>query len=265
MRIKQFIAHAWLMLFMPFITVAQSPTRYSASGNAITVFNGGLYNNRPLYCNNTNAFILTGDKPLIRFAQTPYVYGSFMLGIVRDNKLKWATDCSSVKTTYRGNMMEWMIEDKSLNSFTVKLSVIPAAGAVGMCIRAQIQYKQPGDKLVWIYGGAEYSNETSLSWSMDVVSRPAIMNESFQPISCKGNLVNLNEAKFVISPITDTSGKSVKIVNIEGACSDNSKMELVDAAEILKTAQGKYAGNPLLPIVSAAIDLNRSGEKFTGQ
>ncbi|MBC7511290.1 MAG: hypothetical protein H7320_21475, partial [Ferruginibacter sp.] len=94
------------MLYSIHIVKAQTLTRYNASGNAITGFNGGLYNNRPLYCNNTDAFILTGDKPLIRFVQTPFIYGSFMLGIVHNNQLKWVTNCSSIKTAYRGNIME---------------------------------------------------------------------------------------------------------------------------------------------------------------
>ena len=65
---SRFICCAWLMLYLQFITVAQTPTKYSAAGNVITGLNGGMYNNRPLYCNNTNAFILSGDKSGVRGA-----------------------------------------------------------------------------------------------------------------------------------------------------------------------------------------------------
>ena len=210
---------------------AQTLTKYSAASNAITGFNNTSYNNRPLYCNNTDAFILTGDKPLIRFVQTPFIYGSFMLGIVHNNQLKWVTDCSSIKTAYKGNMMEWTITDTALHSLVIKLSVIPAAGTVGMCIKAQIENEQPGDKLIWMYGGIEYKNEVSLSWSMDVISRPEIMKERFQPVTCKNNSIKIDREKFVIGPFTDTAKKPVRTIIIEGMCSINSKMKIADAEE----------------------------------
>ena len=79
-------------------------TKYKADNHSIVGYNLPLYNNRPLYCNNTDAFILTGDKPLIRFAQTPYIYGTFKAAILHNGKLKWLDDCSSIKMEYRGNI-----------------------------------------------------------------------------------------------------------------------------------------------------------------
>jgi hypothetical protein len=67
----------------------ETATKYRAFNRTIIGDNLKSYNNRPLYCNNTDAFILAGDKPFIQFAQTPYIYGSFMLGIVHNNKLQW--------------------------------------------------------------------------------------------------------------------------------------------------------------------------------
>ena len=226
---RRLLLNVFLLLMVPTILTAQTNTRYNASGNVIKGFNGGLYNNRPLYCNNTDAFILTGDKPLIRFVQTPFIYGSFMLGIVHNNQLKWATNCSSIKTAYKGNMMEWTITDTALHSLVIKLAVIPAAGTVGMCIKAQIENEQQGDKLIWMYGGVEYKNEGSLSWSMDVISRPEIMKEGFQPASCKNNSITISDKKFVIGPFTDTAKKPARAISVEGICSIDSKMKVADA------------------------------------
>lgn len=241
---------------------AQTLTKYSAASNAITGFNNTSYNNRPLYCNNTDAFILTGDKPLMSFVQTPFIYGSFMLGIVHNNQLKWLTNCSSIKTAYRGNMMEWTITDTTLHSLVIKLSVIPAAGTVGMCIKAQIENEQPGDKLIWMYGGAGYKNEVSLSWSMDVISRPEIMKEGFQPATCKNNSITISNKKFVIGPFSDTAKKPARAISIEGMCSINSKMKIADAEEMLHSADGSSASNPSLPIVTGTIEFSTNEKEI---
>ena len=48
-------------------------TKYSVINDAVTGTNTGLYNNRPLYVNNSNAFILTGDQPVARLAKEQYL------------------------------------------------------------------------------------------------------------------------------------------------------------------------------------------------
>ncbi len=260
-NIKQ-LFYVCLIVCLPFIAVAQTATRYNVEGNMIVGINGTNYNNRPLYCNNTDAFILTGDKPLIRFVQTPFIYGSFILGIVHNNQLKWLTDCNSIKTAYWGNMMEWTITDSSLHFMIIKLSVIPAAGTVGMCIRAQIENEQPGDKLIWMYGGAVHKNEGSLSWSMDIISNPEIMKEGFQPAACKNNSIQIKGEKFIVAPLIDTSNKSAKAISIEGMCSADSKIKIADAEEMLHSANGNSSANPLLPVITGAIDLNTTEKEI---
>ena len=55
---------------------AQSNVSYTVNDGAITGNNTGRYNNRPLYINNTNAFILTGDQPIARLAKDQFYPGS---------------------------------------------------------------------------------------------------------------------------------------------------------------------------------------------
>ena len=47
---------------------------YKAINGAIVGQNTGRYNNRPLYINNTNAFILVGDQPIARLTKDQYFY-----------------------------------------------------------------------------------------------------------------------------------------------------------------------------------------------
>lgn len=39
---------------------------YTPEGDAFVRHNGDRFNNRPLYCNQTSAIVVTGDRPLIR-------------------------------------------------------------------------------------------------------------------------------------------------------------------------------------------------------
>ena len=203
MKYYKYILISFLTLFnVDFSSFGQTKTgfdtKYRASNNGIIGDNLKAYCNRPLYCNNTDAFILAGDKPFIRFAQTPFIYGSFMLGVIRNDKLKWVTKCSSIQSVYLGGMMEWMIIDKYLDDLKIRLSVIPMVGGVGMCIKANVENAKKEDKLIWMYGGAEFKNEGSLSWSMDVITNPAMMKQGFQASSCKNNVVNIVDEKFII-------------------------------------------------------------------
>ena len=52
--------------------IAQSNAPYSVTNGAITGNNTWRYNNRPLYINNTNAFILTGEQPIARLAKDQF-------------------------------------------------------------------------------------------------------------------------------------------------------------------------------------------------
>jgi hypothetical protein len=54
---------------LPLNIFAQPVKYYTAEKGAIVGRNTGRYNNRPLYINNTNAFILTGDQPIAVLAR----------------------------------------------------------------------------------------------------------------------------------------------------------------------------------------------------
>ncbi len=235
-------------------------TRYSVAHDAIVGYNLPLYNNRPLYCNNTNAFILTGDKPLIKFVQTPYIYGSFKAAILHNGKLKWLEDCSSIKMEYRGNMTTWVIGDTASHFPVIKLSVVPMADVVGLSIHAEIEKVQSNDKLIWIFGGAQYKNNDSLSWKFDINGHPETGNWVFEPEASKNNQINIYKDKFVIGLLSDSTDKSRTKLEIEGRCSALSSLKIMDAEDITSGAIENSNVNAALPIVSGTIDLGK-GER----
>ena len=91
--------------------VKQRIPGYKAIDGTVTGHNTGRYNNRPLYINNTNAFILTGDQPIARLVKSQYIYGTFMLAIEREGKLKWLQQCHQITSIYRPGNMTWEITD----------------------------------------------------------------------------------------------------------------------------------------------------------
>jgi hypothetical protein len=62
--------------------------------------NNNRYTNRLLYINNTGAFVLTGDKLVIRFAHDQFLSGTFITAIIRGDKGKWLQDCDSITSFY---------------------------------------------------------------------------------------------------------------------------------------------------------------------
>jgi hypothetical protein len=233
-------------------------TKYMADNHSIVGYNLPLYNNRPLYCNNTDAFILTGDKPLIRFAQTPYIYGSFKAAILHNGKLKWLDDCSSIKMEYRGNMTTWVINDTTSHFPVIKLSVVPMADVVGLSIHAEIEKVESNDKLIWIFGGAQYRNNGSLSWNLDITGFPETGNWDFEPESCKNNQINIHKDKFVIGLLSDSTNKSSTKIEIAGSCSAHSPLKVINAENITPGAIENSNVNAVFPIVSGTIDLGKS-------
>ena len=66
-----------LFLFLSGYTQTVKP-RYEVIDGAIVGHNVGYNNNRPLYINNSNAFILTGDQPVVRLVKGEYIYGRLL-------------------------------------------------------------------------------------------------------------------------------------------------------------------------------------------
>jgi hypothetical protein len=58
---------------------------YSVSGDAIIRVNGDRLNNRPLYCLPEPALAMAGDRPFVILASNPYLCGSFMAAVVRED------------------------------------------------------------------------------------------------------------------------------------------------------------------------------------
>jgi len=192
-KVLTFLFLLYSIVFIPVLSNGQvngsQKSRYEAIDGAIVGHNPGYYNNRPLYINNTDAFILTGDKPIARLAKDHYLYGTFMMAIERNGKVKWLQDCDQITSAYRPGKMSWQIGDKEFPGLKVNLEIVPMATTIGMTIRAKAEGTIEGDKLIWIYGGAKWYKNNYLSHFFDVFVSPKMINWGFDPNDCNFNKI----------------------------------------------------------------------------
>lgn len=201
---------------------------YVVKNGAIVGENTGRYNNRPLYVNNTNAFILTGDQPLIRLVKDQFLFGTFMIAIERNGKLKWLTDCDHITSLYRPGRMSWEIGDAELNGIKIFLDVLPMAQTTGMAVCLKTEGMKPDDQVIWTFGGAKWFKNQNLSWKFDVMGQPDLLSWEFTPEDCKGNIVEFREGFQISLPDEKEVGK--RLFTVEGNCSMVTEAFMAEAA-----------------------------------
>jgi hypothetical protein len=152
------------------------PTIYKTSGKWIMGYNLNRYNNRPLYINNTNGFILTGDKPLIRLAKGDKLYGTLTLSISRDGKTTRIDDFDQIESRFAAGEMEWRLTDSKLGEFVLILRVLPSGNGIGMAVQVKAENRMAGDQLCWNFEGAKRYPRRQLSWDFDVMGHPELLS-----------------------------------------------------------------------------------------
>jgi hypothetical protein len=230
---------------------------YSPEGDAFVRRNGDRFNNRPLYCNQTSAIVVAGDRPLIRFGGS-VLNGTFMAALVRGQKAKWLHDWSDITSKYRPDRMEWTLKDAGFGAMVLAIDAVPPADGAGMALRLRIENAQPGDRLIWAFGGAVQQKENMLgTWDVTTGGRQKILAKGFSPDDCRSNSVTLEGEYFLVQP---TAGKAASVA--VGRCSAPSKITVADAgawADPLKLAasSGKDA-----PLACAMVNLDGQREIY---
>jgi hypothetical protein len=228
------------------------PGSYIVLDNSFVGYNLDRYNNRPLYCHHMSAFILTGDRPYIRLMNDPYIYGSFMIGIIRNGKGIWLHHFSDRTSMYRPGQMEWHLSDKSLQGINVVLEAVTMESAPGMGIRMHLEGSRQNDQIIWAFGGASKRPENrrqNLNWAYDVALDSTLLYEDFSPGFCSENILQTDGNKFTILPPEYDPKEGFKRHTIAGMCSANSKMIVADAGlwqDIPRLTSSSASGLPLL-------------------
>ena len=197
-----------------------SQSFYGAENGTIIGKNTGRYNNRPLYINNTNAFILTGDQPIARLVKDQYLFGTFMLAIERNGKCKWLQQCD-ITSIYRPGRMAWDITDKEFPGLKIMLEILPMATTTGMAVRLNAEGVKKGDNFLWTFGGAQWRNKQNLSWKLDAMGQPEVLTWGFVPDECKNNKVEL-QGQIGFITLMDSTNQN-KLFTVAGSCSSETK------------------------------------------
>lgn len=231
---------------------AQPVQNYTVENGSITGLNTGRYNNRPLYINNTNAFVLAGDQPIARLAKDQFLFGTFMLAVERNGKTKWLQQYQQIKSIYRPGKMGWEVSDAGFEGIKMSIEVLPMAQTTGMAVRAVTEGLRPGDQLIWAFGGAKWFKNQNLSWKMDVMGQPELLTWGFVPEDCKNNSVELKDGNFLLS-LPDEKEPGKKLFTVAGTCSASSKTVVTDASKWSNPAMENSAVHPELPLLVGRI------------
>lgn len=199
-------------------------TRYQARGGAIIGRNQPRFFNRPLYLANTAAFVLAGDRPVLRFASGDTVHGTFMVGVVRERRTAWLHAWREMTTEFRGGHVRWVMRDARFPGLAITLEVAGLGDEVGCGIRLTARGARRGDELVWTYGGAERRAGRNLNWELDPHRDPQQTEQAFAAAACAGNHVMLTTDGFTLRPADAAAPVSVV------RCSARATWRLADAS-----------------------------------
>lgn len=227
-------------------------TTYKAEGTTIVGQNTGRYNNRPLYINNTNAFVLTGDQPIARLVKDQYLYGTFMLAVERGGKAKWLQQAGQITSGYNTGQMTWTISDKEFPGLQVTLDILPMATNTGMAVRATAKGVKKGDNLIWAFGGAQWRKDQNLSWNLDVMGQPELLTWGFVPEEGKNNVVEIKDEGFFVR-LPDSNSTPNTLFTVVGNCSAPTQVNVGEASAWNNAASFRQSKSLDLPLLNGTI------------
>jgi len=227
-------------------------TKYNVIDDAIVGQNTGTYNNRPLYVNNSNAFILTGDQPLARLAKDQYIYGTFMLAVERDGKGKWLQQCDRITSAYRPGRMLWEVADSSFPGLKIVMEILPMANTTGMAVSVRAEGAEDEDRLIWAFGGAQWRPGQDLAWRFDVTRNAGLLKWGFIPRECKNNKIETTgDANFV--NLSDSTTENSTLFKVAANCNSKTEVIIVDASVWNDPVVFKNSQSDAFPILAGTI------------
>ena len=266
--VKNRYTHYFLLIIFLLINkdvdcqIHSTSTPYYSDGISILGHNKLKYNNRPLYCDNSNTVILTGDKPLIRLVEGSFINGTLLLYYVRNDHTKWIGDFSDVISGYQSNKMKWNISDSSFKNLKIHLEVVPMKNAKGMALSFEVEGSKEGDQLVWVYGGIEYRKNRNLSRDFDIVGHPEIEGWKFDPLASENNIVSIREDYLLIKPSEEILKISGHDISVIGTFPSSSVISERDSRGFLNTQQFDKTNEKKFPVGYGKINISKSNTHY---
>lgn len=264
MKYRRVVLTVLPLMFLTTCALASEPyvTAYQAMDGAIVKNNGQRFCNRPLYCPDSVAFVMAGDRPLVRLIKEPYFNGTLMVAVLRNGKGKWLEEWSDVTSQYRADQMTWIAGDSEFPGISVRLEVVPLAAGIGLGARVEVSGAQSGDQLVWAYGAVmpPPAQEGLLANLLDPVVGPKgkageVIVRGFAPSDCNGNVVTIDNQRFAIQPTRESNPTA------RGVCSTPT-LKATNAADWQDIPAMLVGEAKDLPIVVGSVPLENCPEVF---
>lgn len=247
-----------ITLNIQIILSAQS-AKYTVEKGAIVGKNAGSFNNRPLYVNNSDAFILTGDRPIARLAKDQFIYGAFMLAAERNGKSKWLHHFSRITSAYRPGRMLWEVTDPLFPGLKIVLEILPMSNTTGMTVCARAEGATDGTRLIWAFGGAQWLPGQNLAWRFDVTRAPKLLEWEFAPEECKNNKVEKTGDMIFLSLPDSTNNK---IFSVSVSCSATTGTGSGNASAWKDPVRFQGSESKELPLIKGTIPLETGKRTF---
>jgi hypothetical protein len=220
------------------------------------------FNNRPLYGDHGSSVTLAGDRPHIRFANKPNVFGCMTLAVQRGNVARWLHECTDVTSRYQPGRMQWEIRDPAFAGLTIMLDLVPMAVMEGFAVRLTTQGAQAGDRLIWAFGGSTSTSDASRVFDPVVLEQnkqempplSPVLQQRFLPDDCKDDRVEMLADRFILT----TSGA---VRHVIGRCTQGD-LRVADASAWAEPAKLTESSAAKLPLACGVLDLAASKEKI---
>ena len=207
-------------------------TRYQPEGHWMAVHNGPYFSNRPLYCNHNDAYILAGDKPLLRFTKQHCVMGTLELAAELPDGCKPLHECADITFRYTAGAAEWVIRDDTFRG-AVTLRAGTPENRNTLIVRVTAEQPLP---LLWRYGGLA---ELEGCFGIDPLAEDReLLEKAFFPDYCANNRVTVSGDGFVIhNPLLWKTLRAPYCM--AGSCSAG-KLEAADGC-----VSGRFEASPI--------------------
>ncbi len=223
--------------------------RYHAHRGAIRGRNLDGFFNRPLYIANTHAFVLAGDRPIVRFASGETLHGTFLLGIVRAGRLHWLHEQSAIEAEYRPAHFRWTVRPSALAGVEVLFEIVALARPVGFAAQLRMTGARAGDELLWAFGGAKTWPGQSLNWALDPHNGTVLLPQPFDAALCAGNHVRATRTGFTVA-----EQRTARFLT-HGQWTASATPFIAEAGDLANGLAHPASGRPRHPLLAARVPL----------
>ena len=191
----------------------------------------GRHFNRPLYGAGNGMLVLAGDRPIAKAAGGGHVLGTLMVALRRGGRCGgWAQLDPRASTVhrYRPGISSWNVTSPAAPGLELHMTAAPTDGGLGMAVRVAAVGAEPGDELLWLFGGVGTPFDPSKSDPavgpgngphrlIDDRGNLAMLSTGFDPKAALGNKASVNASGLFTLVQSASHSVAVRVVTSSAA------------------------------------------------